>query len=271
MADPADRFLDLERALQELSPHITYPPTPDIAAVVRQAIAHRPARQRSPLFWPGWLQPRRLAFAAAALVILLGVAMAVSPGLRSSIAKRLGVRGIEIILVDETPTPRATPVGATLILGEPVTLAEAQARVGYVIHIPAELGPPDEVYLRQVSAGPMVTLLYRARDGLPAASETGVGALLMQFPAVSETTDLVKMVTGGMGDIHGVQINGNAGFWVTGETTLVINQDPSATFTGSTRRPSADVLIWEQDDLSFRLEASIPLDDARRIAESLEP
>jgi hypothetical protein len=266
-----DPFADLERALREIAPQAAFPPTPDLAGSIRARIAAEPAPSRPAQPWTALFRPRRLAIAFLVLLLVAAAALTLSPGLRISVAKRLGVHSIEIIFVEETPTPAATPVGTTLLLGEQVTLAEAQARAGYPIQIPAELGPPDEVYLRQLSAGPMVTLLYRPRPGLPEASETGVGALLMQFPASAGIDQIAKRVTMGSGSMIGARINGVSGFWVTGSSELVIAQDPTAGFSESISRPSADVLIWEQNGMVYRLELATPLQDAITIAESLYP
>ena len=263
------RFADLEQALTDLAPRVAYPPTPDLAATIRARIAAESAPSRPGWSWPALLRPRRLAIAALALLIIAIGALAVSPELRTAVAKRLGIHGIEIIFVDETPTPAATPVGTTLLLGEPMTLAEAQSRVSYAIQVPAKLGPPDEVYLRQLAAGPMVTLLYRPRPDLPEAEETGVGALLMQFPATSDIDQIVKRVTMGTGSVIGVTIDGSTGFWVMGSSELVISQDPSAGFP-ELSRPSADVLIWEQNGMAYRLEVNLLMSDAITIAESLQ-
>ncbi len=263
-------FADLEQALTELAPRVAYPPTPDLAATIRAQIAAEPAPLRPGWSWPALLRPRRLAVAFLVLLIIAVGALAVSPELRTAVAKRLGIHGIEIIFVDETPTPAASPVGTTLLLGEPMTLEEAQSRVGYVIQVPAELGPPDEVYLRRLAAGPMVTLLYRPRPELPEAEETGVGALRMQFPATSDIDQIVKRVTMGTGSVIGVTIDGANGFWVMGSSELVISQDPSAGFA-PVSRPSADVLIWEEDGMAYRLEVNLLMSDAIAIAESLQP
>jgi hypothetical protein len=261
---------DLERALTELAPGVAYPPTPDLAATIRTRIAAAPGPSRPGWSWPALFRPRRLAVAFLVLLIIAVGALAISPDLRTAVAKRLGIHGIEIIFVDETPTPPASPVGTTLLLGEPMTLAEAQSRVGYVIKVPAALGPPDEVYLRPLEAGPMVTLLYRPRLDLPEAEETGVGALLMQFPATSDVDQIVKRVTMGTGSMLRVPVNGVTGYWVMGSSELIISQDPSAGFEQAVGRPSADVLIWEQDGMAYRLEVNLLMSDAISIAESLQ-
>jgi hypothetical protein len=266
-----DPFGDLEHALREIAPQVAFPPTPDLAGTIRARIAAEQAQSGPARSWSALLRPRRLAVAFLVLLLVAAAALALSPGLRTSVANRLGVHGIEIIFVEETPTPAATPVGTTLLFGEKVTLAEAQTRAGYPIQIPAELGSPDEVYLRQLSAGPMVTMLYRSRPGLPEASETGVGALLMQFPASGEVEQIVKRITMGSGSMIPASVDGVTGYWVTGSTELVIAQDPSADFPESISRPSANVLIWEQDGMVYRLELDTQMSDAISIAESLTP
>jgi hypothetical protein len=266
-----DPSADLERALREIAPLVSFPPTPDLADTIRARIAAEQASSRPARSWSALLRPRRLAVAFLVLLLVVAAVLSLSPGLRASVANRLGVHGIEIIFVEETPTPAATPVGTTLLLGENVTLTEAQARAGYPIQIPAELGPPDEVYLRQRSTGPMVTLLYRPRPGLPEASETGVGALLMQFPASGGVEQIVKRITMGSGSMIAARIDSVTGFWVTGSSELVIAQDPSAGFPDSVSRPSANVLIWEENGMVYRLELDTPMRDAVKIAESLHP
>jgi hypothetical protein len=266
-----DRFADLEQALRELSPEIAFPPTPNIAATIRARIAAQPEPARRRWSRPDLLQPRRLAIACLAVLLLLVAALTISADLRTSVAKRLGIHGIEIIFVDETPTPAATPVGSTLLLGQPMTLAEAQAQVGYVIRVPATLGEPDEVYLRRVAAGQMVTLLYRPREGLPEARETGVGALLMQFPADSEIGDIGKWISRGAGSTMDVTVNGNPGLWITGETELVIDLDPSAGWQDAIGRPSANVLIWEEGGMTYRLETNLRSLESIALAESVSP
>ena len=263
-------YPDLERTLADLAPRIAFPPTPDLTSRIRAEITAQPVPPRRGWQFPALLQPRRLAVAVLAVLILAAGALVASPGLRTTVAEWIGVDGIEIIFVDQTPTPMASPVGTTLLLGESMTLDEAQSRVDYVILIPADLGPPDEIYLRQLDSGPMVSLLYQPRDGLPEAKETGVGALLMQFPASSEAADIAKRVSGGMGFVSEVAIDGAAAYWITGQSELVIDQDPSIGFADSIGRSSANVLIWQHDGMTYRLETNLERAEAIRLAESLQ-
>jgi hypothetical protein len=67
--------------------------------------------------------------------------------------------------------------------------------------------------------------------------------------------------------IEEVTIDGLPGLWVTGRHTLILRDN------GLDRVISVDgnVLIWEENGITYRLELKDPLDEALRIAESLEP
>lgn len=262
---------DLERMLAELRPHVAFPPQPDLAGSIRSQIAAR-SLDLDRARWDGWRsRPRQLAIGFVAFLAVLTGALVASPDLRTTVADRLGLDGIRIEFVDDEPAPATDPVGATLLLGEATTLAGAQASVPYVIQLPAALGAPDEVYLRQLSAGPMVSLLYRPRPDLPEAAETGVGAILMQFPASSHPADLSKRITAGMGTVVEIEFSDGTGYWVTGKSEFMIPNDPSQDFDDLIGRPSANVLLWESDGLTFRLETDLTQSDAVAIAESIAP
>lgn len=263
--------LELERQLAELRPHVAFPPTPALASSVRTRIATQPERPGTTVRLGSPWTPRRLVTAFFAVIIAGAALVAAIPDLRAAVADRLGLDGIRIEFTDEAPTPIASPVGITLLLGEQVSLADAQTQAPYAIQLPADLGLPDEIYLRQLSAGPMVSLLYRPRPGLPEAAETGVGAILMQFPADAHPADLSKRITMGMGSVVEVDVGGTDGYWITGFSEFVIAEDPSASFEDVLRRPSANVLIWQSGDVTYRLETDLTRPDAVSLAESLDP
>ncbi|HKG26584.1 MAG TPA: hypothetical protein VKB09_13110, partial [Thermomicrobiales bacterium] len=162
MAEPRDPFIgrtdaEIERELAELGARIAFPPTPDLAREVRRAVAAAPARAEVRQF-----PVRRLLAAAAVVVLALVAGLILSDGFRSAVADFLGVRGVRIEFVRETPTPTATtgpvttpiatpvaspqpaetPVGSGLLLGRRATMADAQAAVPYRIQVPtlASLG-----------------------------------------------------------------------------------------------------------------------------------
>src|SRR3990170_4683976 len=73
---------DLERELRELGSHVEYPPTPDLARTVRGRLdeGEEPAPRRFRLPLPA------LKWAAAAAVVLIAAAPALSPAMRDTVA-----------------------------------------------------------------------------------------------------------------------------------------------------------------------------------------
>ena len=110
---------ELERALLDLGPERAYPPTPDLTSRVRRQLETEPPR--TVRFAP--IVPRHGLWLAAAIILLaVGISLLLVPQVRSVIADRLGLRGV-VIRWEEAP-PQASPVGARLMLGQPVTLEE---------------------------------------------------------------------------------------------------------------------------------------------------
>ena len=136
-----------------------------------------------------------LAGGAAAVLVA-------SPGTREAVARRLGLRGVEIRIGGERPAPTVTtrPGGRLdLGLGERVTLAEARRRVTFPVLLPAAAGfqAPDAVFVdRDRPPGGRVDLVYRARPGLPPSQFTDAGLLVTQFRG-RLTDDFIKKVTVG--------------------------------------------------------------------------
>ena len=289
---------ELERALRALGGHLAYPPTPDLARAVRHRLAAEPTRPAQGGWatalsgWFAGVYPRRAVVVAALALILAGTALlTLVPDARDTVAGWFGVRGIRIVFVDETPTPvpsptasttAATPaasptpasLGANLLLGERVTLAVAQDRAGFPIRLPdpARLGPPDEVYHRTLPDGDMVALLYYPRPTLPAAAGTGVGLLLVQFEA-PEGSFWGEKTIGPANDVRPVVVGEQDGLWIGGWHLLFIAPDPlaGAAFEGGTDREAANVLLWDEDGVTFRLESDLSRQEAIALAESLAP
>jgi hypothetical protein len=218
---------------------------------------------------------RVLWLVAALLLIALVSGLVLFPEARNAIADRLGLPGVSIRWVDEVPTPEPSQIGAPLLLGRQVTLDEAQAAVDFPVRIPTAAGfnLPDEIYLLDQVEGAMVSFVYPAAPGLPASDETGVGALLTQFRGEADRGLIEK----GLSDdgarptnLDAVAVSGEPGFWISGA--------PHGFFfvcydVGECRqeryRLAGNVLLWEQDGVTLRLESALSLKDALAIAESV--
>ena len=273
----------LEATIIALAARVAFPEDIDVAAAVaRRLRAERgktagrviPFRRRTidrpalrPVFRPAW---QKTAVAAAAVVVLATGALAASPGARQAVANFLGLRGIRIKIVPSLSPVPSPSLGSGFSLGDPMTLAQAQARVPFRIGVPTAsgLGSPDEVYVLESSSGAEVSLLYRARPGLPVASTTGAGLLVSQFQGRLDRPLLGKAVGEGA-VIRGVTVNGHPGFWIEGQPHELFFLDRGGRPIPETVRLAGNVLVWQQGDVLIRSESALPLDRALRIAQSV--
>jgi hypothetical protein len=196
-----------------------------------------------------------------------------SPGTREAVARRLGLRGVEIRIGGRPPTPTATTRPGERLdlgLGERVTLSEARRLVTFPVLVPAAAGfqQPDAVFVDQAQPpGGRVDLVYRARPGLPASQFTDAGLLITQFQATL-TADFVKKVVG-LGLVEEVTVAGQPGFWFSGEPHFYSYRDRSGGLLDERTRLAGNTLVWQAGAQTLRLEGQVSREEALRIAESM--
>ncbi len=260
---------EMDARLLETARAFPYPPTPDIAGAVMQ----RRARLARPVRWR-----RRLAWAAIILALILAGLMAM-PQVRAAVLEIImGV--LRIRFGDSAPTPTApsgtapateatslsltvtpTPLRSVLNLTGETTLQQAQAGLSWRIRLPtypADLGPPDKVY-RQEFAGTVVVLVW-----LESAPPQHVKMSLHQLGPATETfaqkgnTTLLKETT----------VNGQRALWIEGPHVLEYIIGGRAR-TDLRRLVEGRVLVWVENRITYRLETTLPLEEAVKVAESL--
>jgi hypothetical protein len=258
-----DRVVDreLERTLEDIGERLEYPRR-DLWPAVRTRIAARP---RLPWWSRFGLSPASLAPVAATLLVMLVALLAVSPDLRARAAEVLGVAGIQIFRVAETPTPG--PTTRPIFPGSRVTLAEAKSRAGFPLRVPSDLGEPDDVYLESSASGAQVTLVYTSRSGIPQSPVAGVSAIVVEFAGALDQNVMGKAVGPGT-TLERVTVNGGPGFWLAGEPHQFFYRDPSGNLQTGTLRLAANTLLWEEGPITYRLEAQIAKEQALRVAAS---
>ncbi len=135
-----------ELRLRETAAGFVYPPTPDIAALVdAQQPIPQPAASTRPV--------KLVAGALAAILLLLGLTLAIPP-VRAAVFEFLQIGAVRIFVGEETPATELAPGPSLLDLAGVTTLAEASDRVEFTILLPtypADLGPPDQVYLQKLA------------------------------------------------------------------------------------------------------------------------
>jgi hypothetical protein len=170
-------------------------------------------------------------------------------------------------------TPGATPTASVrLCLGQPMSLADARARVAFPVRVPALAGfaQPDEVYVGVPPAGGQVSFVYFARPDLPAAPETSVGLLITQFRGQLELDPAYakKFVTG-QTQIDFPLVNGVQGYWLSGAPHEFVYRDANGNTTIERVRLAGNVLLWSENGVTYRIEGARTEAEALAIAASL--
>jgi hypothetical protein len=242
---------DLELALVQLGRELRYPETPDLAPAVRARLAAgRPSQRRVPR--------RALVLAFAALAVIVAAAMAV-PQSRAAILEFFGLRGVTIERVERLPEVNPQ---APLVLGEEVTLEEAQASARFPILVPEELGEPDAVYFSSIPVGGMVSLVYGDRED--------PRALFTQFRGSVQEVAIMKKAVADT-DVRDVFVGTSPGFWLSGAPHVFRFIDANGEFSEENVRLAGNVLLWERGGLTLRLEADVSQAEAIEIGRSVRP
>ncbi|HZK50831.1 MAG TPA: hypothetical protein VFD47_04615 [Actinomycetota bacterium] len=250
---------DLERSLTAMGSRIEWPEGGDLTGSVRATIEGSPPRRATP-----W---RTLAYAAAFVGLLSIVSLLSFPGVRTAVADFLGIGGVRIDTEGTAPTP-----AAELDLGERVSLGQARDLVSFEVRLPDALGRPDSVWLDTGVTGGQVALAYESSPGLPAAPGTNLGALVTQFPDAEVAATALKKVTGSRAGttFEPVVVEGEQGFWVSGEPHVIAYLEPDGSVRNETVRLAGNVLLWESDGVTYRIESTLSQAEALAIAESLD-
>lgn len=261
---PEEAVIELQ--LRELAKEISWPATPPIAERIGARLA-APARvARRPWFQQRWAL-------AAALAIALIAALLVYNPTREAIAGWLNLHTIfQRVNQLPSPSPRISgSVGDRLALGKPTTLEEAQRAVQWKITVPSALGRPDLVYILEAPAGPPgteVTLVYLSVPGVKTAGETGVAVLVTEARGQVDTQFFGKMI-GPDTTIETVSIDGDQGYWVSGQPHIVYFRGADGTLQMETLRLATNTLLLDLDGTTIRIEGNLTQRQALQIAGSL--
>lgn len=244
---------ELGRALASV---VDWPETPDLGSSVTAAIraterAATPIRPRLSL--PS--RRRTIAILVAAFLVIAAAAVA---------TKLVIDFGAVVIKVAPSGEPLPSPVLRGPSLGT-VTTLEGAAEAAFPPVVPSRIGPPDEVWVDIGGQSDRVIIGWRPTSELPAIDELPWGAMLTEFKG--DTLLAVKSIPidAGQASLRSVRVNGEQAYWVTGEHTLELLTDDGHY---ERYRVTGHVLLWQDGDLTLRLETSLGLKDALAIAES---
>lgn len=236
-----------EKQVQDWAAAFEYPPTPDISNGIRPLLT-KPVLQKA--------QPtRRLAWVL--VLLLLAASLLAVPSVRAALVQILQAGGITIFVgeeaaVDEVPSLLSEQLPA---FTKPITLDEAVSQFPNV-RLPAALPLPDDVLLHEAPVwDTAVIFLWRDEADL---QEIGMSLYQIFVPEYAyKGSEMLEMTA----------VNGNQAFWLIGPHYFRL-QDASAE---EWLFVEGNVLIWWEGDVTYRLEGAASLNEALRIAESLQP
>ena len=258
-----------ENQLRSIAKGLEYPRTPNIAGRVMRRLR---ASTRPRFF------SRKLAWSLTMILVLFSSLMLIPP-VRAAFVEfiQIGIVRIfprptespleaistttpdSLIPRTATPIPSGTLIPSLRRIAGETTLAEAQQSVNYSILLPTyppELGQPDYVFL-QDAEGAMTILVW--------LDPRQPNRVLMSLHFIPEGSWGIEKSEPRF--IEQTNVNGQPAIWAVGPYPLrLLNGD-----LDFTRLIDGNVLIWADGDLTYRLETNQTLQEALRIAESLEP
>lgn len=253
----------LAALLEEAGREAAFPETPPLAERVRTRIESGPLPVASihlPRTRPPLLRPVLAVICVAALA--LGLTLTLSVTARRAVADFLGVVGIRVTF-DDDPGVTARPL-EEIPLGEPVTRGAASRRAGFRVLVPAGEDSPAFYFDRHVAAHGMVSVVY-PRD---AATLADVDLLVTQF-AASVREEFVKKIGMLGSEIRYVAVRDSDAYWISGDPHYFFYEQRNGFIRQETVRLAGNVLLWEEDGVTYRIEGAGSLRAARRLAESL--
>jgi hypothetical protein len=267
-----------EKQLLTIARQLDYPRTPEMAASVMSRLLDFPSPHGRGARGEGRrpFLARPLAWSLT-LVLVLCASLMLIPSARAAILEFIQVGAVRIFRLEPTPLPPPNqdlpifPVTATpgptsqplipileTLAGE-MTLGEAQQTVPYPILLPtypADLGPPDRVFVQDAD-GDMTILVW--------VDPQQPDEVLMSLHFVPPGSWGVKKVNPTL--IEETTLNGQRAIWAIGPYPLRFSNGDLE----FTRLIDGHVLIWFDGEMTYRLETKLGLDEALKVAESLEP
>jgi len=260
--------MELENRLHSIASRMEYPRTPDIAGSVTTHLQRSTQRR---------LISKPLAWSLTIVFVLLSSLMLIPPA-RAAIIEFIQVGVVQIFRGQPTLTPiPGTPVSTISVTATPIpdsdllpilnkiagktTLASAQKAVQYSILLPAyppELGEPDLVYVQDAEG--IMTILVWLDPQQP-------DKILLSLHFIPEGSWAINKMNPEI--IQETSVNERKAVWAVGPYPLKLYGSSGG--LEFTRLIDGHVLIWADGDITFRLETDQSLEEAIKIAESLEP
>ena len=225
--------MNVEHELRALP--VAFPQTPDLEGRVLARLEQR-GRLRRP-----WL------VVAVAAVAAVGALFAI-PQTRGAILDFFRIGGEEIRRVETQPrAPERSPR-----LGRAVTLDEAQEAVNFPLLVP---NADVDVFVDDAVPGRMVNMRWS-------------GFVLSQWRG--DQIAFVQKQLGPGSRTVSYDVDGAPGLWITGARHEIVYRDAAGNVQAKTRRLVGNVLVWDREGITYRLEGAATSARALAIARNLQ-
>jgi hypothetical protein len=231
---------ELELALVSLGRDLDVPATPDVTAHVRERIARRSRRRLV------------LAVAFAVGVVAVGIAFAV-PQARSAILRFFHVGAATVERVETLPPARERPLVSGL--GPTRSRSAAERVAGFRMVLPKfEHGEPSRYY---------------ARTGVIATSFRDLGKTVLLAELAGDQAGIAKKFVSGRTQVEPAEVSGaDFALWITGGDH-VIRWSTALRSDTATTRLAGNVLLWEANGRTYRIEGDLTREQAIDLAERI--
>ncbi len=228
----------LELRLVELGRELDVPGAPDLAPRVLERL-----EGRRPFPW------RPLGVALAVVVAAAAIAFAV-PQARSAILRFFHLGGASVVRVDTLPpaVERSRADG----LGEPLTRAAAERRLGFKLVLPSAA---RRVYVLGDSLASVVVRAY------------GRPVLVSEFPGEGQ---FIEKLVAGRTDVERLRVDGQPALWLEGAPHVLQYFDRRRGFREEPILIRGNVLLWVRGPVTLRLEGKLTKAQALELAHRLD-
>ena len=234
---------ELERALYALGRDLDVPVTPALAPRVRARIGRR---SRTRLV---------LALGVAVAVVAVGIAFAVPPA-RSAILRFFHLGAATVERVETLPPAQQRPLAAGL---GPARSREAAERVAGapIVLPPFSQGAPTRFY---------------ARPGLIATTFRSHGKPVLLAELSGQQLGFAKKFASPGTDVQPAEVSGAYfGLWLSGGPHVIVWAPPRGNVRELATRLAGNVLIWETQSRTYRLEGDLSREAAIALAGQITP
>jgi hypothetical protein len=199
----------------------------------------------------------RVLVAAAVVVGVLAVLLAVTPT-REAIADWFGIGAVRITRSDG-PLTTGDPTAPTTAARPTVDIDDLPGLVPFEVRLPDpdRFGDPAALSVDPDVPSGLVEARYPTFTLAQMASTSGGAPVMAKTFASRDTT------------VTSVTVRGQEGLWLSGDVHEVAEVGPDGEVETDTTRRVGNVLVWEDDGVTYRIEGLDTLDAALSVAASI--